>query len=189
MRYLNRLIVIIFIISTLLSVTQCTKLPGMSSSSNHPALNSPFTLPADAYLALAKNQAGDEQQALLIMAAGRLIEEGQLQQSQHILSKVRPVKQELINEKQILLAKIDLTQQHYSASISLLSHTNEISNLPIYYQAQYHELLATAYQSTQHYQEAIRERIKLHQILPDEGSKINNLRALWLSLTKLPLSD
>ena len=147
MRPLHRLLSIIFVTSLLL-LTQCTKLTAPHGLNTHPALNSPFTLPADAYLALAKNQTGDEQQALLIMAAGKLIEEGQWQQGTHVLSQINPASPELINQKRILAAKIYMIRQHPNDAITQLAHVQDVNSLALYYQAQFHELLASAYHKT-----------------------------------------
>jgi outer membrane PBP1 activator LpoA protein len=60
-----------------------------------------------------------------------------------------------------------------------------VSHLSLFYQAQYHDMLAYAYQARGAAVEAVIERIKLEYLLPDDVSKTNNRRALWLSLTQL----
>ncbi len=152
-------------------------------------LNSPYTMSAKAYLDLAKNQTGVEQQSLLITAAGRLIYEARWHDALTILSKLNDLPIDLNNEKKILLAKIDLINEQPKFAILKLSKIDDLKNEPIYYQAQYHEILALAYQEIGNSKEALVERIKLESILPDDISKDNNRRALWLILTKMPVAE
>lgn len=152
-------------------------------------LASPYTMPATAYLALAKNQIGVEKQSLLIMAAGRFIYDGQWQQGSSILTQTSDLPADLANEKQLLLAKVDLIRDQPRLAISKLANVNDVSTLPIFYQVQFHEMLATAFQSIGNASESVVERIKLEYLLPDEALKANNRRALWLSLTTLPVAE
>ena len=152
-------------------------------------LASPYTMPATAYLALANNQTGTEKQSLLLMAAGRLIYDGQWRQGLTILAQTGALPPELADEKTLLLAKIDLIHEQPRVAIAKLAGVYDIKNLPIYYQLQFHEMLAYAYQSIGNSSESVVERIKLENLLPDEGSKANNRRALWLSLTTLPTAE
>lgn len=146
-------------------------------------------MPASAYLALANNQVGDEKQSLLLMAAGRFIYGGQWQQGLDILTQIGPLSFERTIEKNLLLAKVDLIRERPQAAIAKLATIRDINQLPIYYQAQFHEMLASAYQSIGNATESVMERIKLESLLPDDASKANNRRALWLSLTTLPLPE
>lgn len=149
-------------------------------------LASPYSMPAAAYLALAKNQTGTEQQSLLLMAAGRLIYDGQWRQGQAILAQTSELSAEQADEKTLLQAKVDLICDHPRDAIAKLAGIHGLSVLPVYHQIQYYEMLAYAYQSTGRYAESVVERIKLDHLLPDESSRSNNNRALWLSLTTLP---
>ncbi len=54
-------------------------------------LETPYTLSADHYMTMAKNQTGSAQHTTLIMAAGRLIEEGQWRSGRAILSHMNDV--------------------------------------------------------------------------------------------------
>ena len=173
-------------------LSQCTKVTEISRQPGQPMvgpLASPYTMPATAYLALARNQMGNEKQALLILAAGRLIYDGQWQEGRAILSQTTDLSVELASEKSLLLAKIDLMREQPRAAIAKLSAVRDLNNLPIYYQAQFHEMLAHAYQSVGNAAESVAERIKLEQRLPDELSKANNRRVLWLTLTTLPIEE
>ncbi|WP_165475040.1 penicillin-binding protein activator [Legionella yabuuchiae] len=152
-------------------------------------LASPYTLPAATYLAQAKRSIGEEQQAFQMMAAGRLIHEGQWQQGQTILARLKQLPPDLADKKHLLLAKIELIRERPQSAIKTLAAINNVHDLPIYYQAQYHELLAEAYKSTANVSEAVDERIKLSKLLPDKASQANNLRALWLALAGQPTPE
>ena len=154
-----------------------------------PQLVSPYTMTASAYLALAKNKTGSEKQSLLIKAGARLIFDGQWQDGQRILSQQIDLPIELANEKTLLLAKIDLIRGQPRAALSKLATLQDINQLPLYYQVQFHEMLAGAYKSMGNIKESVGERIKLGRLLPDDASKASNRRSLWLTLTMLPLAE
>lgn len=186
---------IIKLVSLFVSVillSQCTKV-AENYAQKPPRVNqqetTPYSMPATAYLALAKNQGGDEQQNMLIMAAGRLIYDGQWRDGVRTLSRTTNLSLTQANEKNILLAKTDLIREQPKAAIAKLSGVREISSLPVFYQVQYHEILANAYESLGNASEAVTERIKLEHLMPDEDGRKNNRRILWLTLTKLPVAE
>jgi outer membrane PBP1 activator LpoA protein len=146
-------------------------------------------MPANAYVALAKQRTGEEHQALLLMAAGRLIQDGSWQQARTILTQLQPDSSVLLYEKKILQAKISRIQNKPHDILTLLSQIHPVNQLPQYYQAQFHELLAQAYHSLNNPAESINERVKLDALLTDNTNRGNNRRALWLSLTQLPSEE
>lgn len=174
-------------------LTSCTakvaRMPAESPLQFNKKLASPYTMPAAAYLALAKNQTGTEKQSLLLLAAGRLIYDGQWRQGQTILTQTGELSPDMADEKTLLLAKIDLIRDQPHVAIGKLAAVHGLHNLPVFYQVQFHEMLAYAYQSIGNSAESVVERIKLENLLPDEASKANNRRALWLSLTTLPVAE
>ena len=178
----------LFIVCAFL-LSQCTKVTTESHLQVNQQLASPYTMPATAYLALAKNQSGAEKQSLLMMAAGRLIYDGAWQQGLTILAQTDPFTADLANSKNLLLAKVDLIRAQPRAALAKLANVHDIGHLPIYYQVQFHEMLASAYQALGNSADAVVERIKLEPLLPDDASKSNNRRALWLSLTTLPIAE
>jgi outer membrane PBP1 activator LpoA protein len=180
---------LILCMSCVLFLTQCTKVSNDSHLHVNQQLASPYTMPAAAYLALAKKQTGPEKQSLLMMAAGRLIYDGQWQQGTAILSQTDELSVPLADEKNLLLAKVDLIREQPRAAIARLAKVHAVQQLPIYYQVQFHDMLASAYQIVGSPTEAVIERIKLESLLSDEASKANNRRALWLSLTTLPIAE
>lgn len=187
-RFLKSILVVFFAIS----LTHCTKVRVNGTESHlHVThkLASPYTMPAAAYLALAKNQIGNEKQSLFLMAAGRLIYDGQWRQGLAILAQTGKLSVELADEKSLLQAKVDLIREQPRVAIAKLATVREMNSLPIFYQVQYYEMLASAYQAIGNATESVVERIKLENLLPDEASKANNRRALWLSLTTLPVAE
>lgn len=169
-------------------LASCTKVAESRSFNAHKQ-STPYSMPTAAYLAMAKNQVGDEQQNMLIMAAGRALYDGQWREAQGILSQTANLSAVQMNEKNILAAKIDILRDNPRQAISQLSTVRNSNNLPAFYQAQYHEILATAYESVGNSSYAVPERIQLDQLLPDEASRTNNRRILWLTLTRLPEAE
>ncbi len=170
-------------------LSQCTKVSTESHLHMSQKLASPYTMPAAAYLALANNQTGTEKQSLLIMAAGRSIYDGQWREGLTILSQTDVLPAELADQKTLLLAKVNLIHEQPKVAIATLAKINNINNLATYYQVQFHDMLAHAYQAAGLAAESVVERIKLEALLPDDASKANNRRALWLSLTTLPVPE
>lgn len=183
---------IITLFVTALLLSQCMKVA--ENQAQTPRVNqqatSPYTMPASTYLAMAKNHDGEEQQDLLIMAAGRQIYDGQWRDGVSTLSQtdnnLSPLQS---SEKNILLAKTDVIRAQPKAAIAKLSGVHDINSLPVFYQVQYHEILAGAYETVGNATESVTERIKLERLLPDEAERANNSRTLWLTLTKLPVEE
>ena len=110
------------------------------------ALKLPFTLPATSYLALASNQAEEEKQNLLIMA-------------QDVLSTMANGGTALALWRKLIIylrysqckGNIRGKNRYDSvaprSAIARLAGVRESSSLSAYYQVQYHETLALAYES------------------------------------------
>ncbi len=177
-----------FFLSCSFFLTHCTRM-GLDSHLNQQKSTIPYTLSTAAYLAMAKNQTGSERQALKLMAAGRAIYDGQWHQGLAILQQAGPMPAELADEKNILLAKIDIIRNQPKSAIAKLAVIKQPNRLPPFYQTQYHSILAYAFQAKGAWVEAAVERIKLDFLLQEPLAKTNNRRALWLSLTKLPQAD
>ena len=163
----------------------CNKVGGGQVSKGQ-GLASPFNLPAKAYLSLANKQEGNERQALVIMAAGRFIEDGDLAMANALLNNLQDLTPLLTAERYILLAKIKVNIHKYKEAITILAKVHDLQDLSLFYQVQYHEILAFSYDKTGNFPEAIGERIILDKLLPTENERIRNRRILWLSLTRLP---
>lgn len=174
----------------------CTKFPNQTArqSASSVKQKSPYTMPAQAYLALAKNQTDGEQQNMFLLAAGRYIEDAQFQEAERILTQTTHLSELQQDEKNILLAQINVVHERSEAAISRLSAVQRLNQLPQYYQIQYHEMLAWAYDAAGNLSYAVNERIKLDHLLSDNANKTNahqiiNRRNLWLSLTRLSTAE
>lgn len=181
--------ILFFLVSTFL-LCQCTtavnsSIPEMVNKKTE----SPYSMPAATYLAQARNQEGNEKQNSLLLAAGRLISDGQWRQGAAILTQTSNVTANQMNEKQLLLAKIDVMQDRIKPALTKLASINDSESLSLYYQIQFHELLAQSYRSSGNYSESVSERIKLDHMLTDEDSQKSNQRNLWLTLTNLPQAE
>jgi len=152
-------------------------------------LGSPYAMPAEAYIALANNHIGEEKQALLLLAAGRWVDEGRWQDANTILAHIKPASSIQADKKNLLIAKIDLLRKRPRTALNRLAMVRHADQLPLYEQAQFHELLANAYKALGKSLESINERIKLDKILPDEASRANNRRVLWVTLTNLSIAE
>lgn len=184
MLIMMRLLKSLFLLGCLIFLTHCTRMTADSHLDQQKS-NSPFTMPTSAYLAMAKNQTGSERQALELKAAGREIYEGRWHYGLTIIQNAGTMTGDLADEKNVLLAKIDLIRNHPQHTIAKLATIKHPNNLSSFYQMQYHDMLAFAYQAQGALVEAIVERIKLDYFLHTPIAKSNNYRALWLCLTKL----
>jgi len=117
----------------------------------------------------------------MLLAAGRLISEGQWRQGSAILAQTADLTPEQMSEKNLLLAKIDLIRDQPKSALNRLAKINETEMLSVYHQIQYHELFAQAHRSAGNKLEAINERITLETLLTDKKSQSNNRRNLWLT--------
>ncbi|AHE68470.1 hypothetical protein Loa_02942 [Legionella oakridgensis ATCC 33761 = DSM 21215] len=95
----NSLFKCLSIICCVMTLSCCTNKVSDSHVQVNQQLASPYTMSAAAYLALANNKTGDERQSLLIMAAGRLIHDGQWQQGRTILLRMNELPADLADEK------------------------------------------------------------------------------------------
>lgn len=179
---------IFILLISVIMVTSCTKVDGDQSTSDY-GTRSPFTMSADSYLAMADKQVGDEKQGLLIMAAGRALQDGQWREANRILTQTVDLSSVQASEKNIILGKIDLMRGKPQAAVARLSNVRHIQSLPVFYQTQYHETLATAYETAGKSSYAVLERIQLEHLLPNEAARVNNRRILWLTLTRLPVPE
>ncbi|MCX7116110.1 MAG: penicillin-binding protein activator [Gammaproteobacteria bacterium] len=166
----------------------CSKVGGNDTFRKTPQ-STPYTLPAEAYIGLANRQVGEEKSALMIMAAGRVIDEGRWQQGLQWLSDLPALPPLMQSEKQVLLAKIALLRGRSQEAISYLSAVKDAQGLPGYYQLQYHEILAHAYHKKGRLAESVGERLILDKLLPTEAERARNRRVMWLTLTSLPVAE
>ena len=110
----------IIMIFALIALASCTKFPGSRRTDDTKKSQSPYTMPAEAYLALAKNQPENEQDNMRLMAAGRYIEDTQYQQAETILLQIKHLSALQLDEKNILLAKINVIHEQSQQAITHL---------------------------------------------------------------------
>ncbi len=150
---------------------------------------SPYSKPTANYLTQAKNQEGIEKQQSLLLAAGRLISDGQWRQGAAILAQTSDLTPVLKDEKNLLLAKIDLIRDRPKMALSKLVNISDSEAFSAYQKIQFHELLAQAYRGEGKQFESINERINLETLLADQESQDDNRRILWLTLTRMPQTE
>lgn len=173
-----------FFLGCCLLLSQCTTKLSPSLPTEASSNNDPYPLSASTYLALAKKQQGVEQQALYLKAAGRLIDEGCIEQARKILTHCTSSLKDLSDEKTILLATIDLKRHQPTAAITALAFIKDNHTLSPYQQIRFHTLLAKAYHQTHHPLEAFHQRLQLTPLLKGKEQRAH-LQATWLSLAAL----
>lgn len=184
MNLLNRICSLVLLTASVLILTHCT--PTTQQVRNQ-SLENPYPLAANDYLQQADDSEGEQRQAMLVKAAGRLISDGNWRRGKQLLNQVKPAvaTKQTMQEKRLLLAQIDLMRNQTAKAINQLAAIdNEAFSLPD--QIRYHRLLANAYERRHSLANGVEERIKLEEILPNEQLKQQNRRKIWLSLTKLP---
>lgn len=190
---------VLTLLTSTLFLSQCTSAVN-SSVTEAPAptpapvvakkkVKNPYALSTSTYLIQAKNQEGSDKQKSLLLAAGRTIADGQWRQGAAILAQTADLTPTLLDEKNILLAQIELIRARPKVALNQLAGISEVHKLPAYQQIQFHELLAQAYRAADKPMESITERIKLEPLLIDEEQRKANQRKLWLTLTHLSQNE
>lgn len=184
---------VLFLLASSVFLCQCTTAvnssePVVVAPVKKKAVN-PYPLSTATYLALAKKQDGDEKQNSLILAAGRVISEGQWRQGLAILAQTSDLSDAQADEKNLLLAQIDVLRDNPKAALTKLALIKEVEQLPPHSRIQYHELSAQSYRLADNITLSVMERIKLEPLLVDEESQIKNRRTLWLTLINLPTPE
>jgi outer membrane PBP1 activator LpoA protein len=177
---------------TIMFLCQCAKVVNSTEPTvevQSKKLQAPYPLPVTTYLSMAMNQEGAEKQNSLISAAGRLIFEGQLHKGATILSQLSNLTDDQQNEKNLLLAKVDLIRDKPKEALVKLSKITNKDHLSPPNLIEYHEQLAKAFRTVGNYKESIDQRIQLEALIPDQEGQINNRRILWLTLANLPQAD
>lgn len=155
----------------------------------HYKTKSPYTKSASTYLKEANSLEGEHKAKALVSAAGKLIEEGRWKEGTKVLKQAKKIDAKPVSETKIIQAKADLIQEKAQSAIENLSRINKNIELSDYYQAEYHKLLANAYQLTGRTHESVLERIKLNKFLSDRDSKLSNLKSLWFTLSSMPSAE
>lgn len=172
---------IVLLLSSTFFLCQCTTLD--SSVTTNKTLSSSASLSAPTPLAKIENET--EQQNPAIAQA----QNEPWQSSEAMLSQPEELTANQFDEKQLLLAQFENRRSRFKNVVTHLKNIKEPSRLSNSHKAQYHELLAQAYEAEAKTTKALVERVQLDQILSNETSQKNNQRALWLLLTHMPQSQ
>ncbi len=149
----------------------------------------PYLAPVTTYLLQAKTQKGTQKQQSLLSAAGCLIYEGQWQQGLAILAQTHDLTLTQLDEKNVLLAQVDLMRDKPDEAFRQLNKINEAHSFSLYHQIQYHELLAQVHRLKNRPMESISERLLLEHLLTDEKAYANNQKTLWFTLATIPQEE
>ena len=149
----------------------------------------PYTMPASFYLQRAQVSNDIKRVDLQLLAAGRMLSEGKLDAAKDLLGVILPNNTMQNDIQQILLAKYFYTQNINDKVIYHLALVKNIDNIDIYYQCEYHELLAMAYSRQHQYAEAAKQRMKLDILLGEQNSQAANRKLLWQNLQKISAAE
>lgn len=169
-------------------LTNCATTDAITPHYNHYKAKSPYKLPAAKYLKEAHNANGQDKAKALVLAAGKLVEEGKWKEGTKILKQAKKFDAP-IDETKIIQAKADLIQEKAQSAIENLSKVNSSIELSEYYKGEYHKLLANAYHLLGRKHESILERLKLNALTSDKESKISNSKSLWFTLASMPEAE
>lgn len=161
----------------------------MPSTTQLSATYSPFQLSSEDYLAKAAQSPVGIQQDYQLMAVGRYLHDGMLNQAKQLLNNIQPQNAQQQGKKTILTAKLFLLEHDPATTIQTLSSVQNLSSLDMYYQAEYHELLALSYQMQNQISEAASQRMKLDELLKNPQAQMNNRQNMWMLLQEMPAPE
>lgn len=150
------------------------------------ALYEPYTMSSDFYMQEA--QKSDELRSidLKLLAAGRLLTEKKYEKARIVLQAFSPKTDRQLSIYQILWAKYYLVQGMTTDSLQFLAKVKSIEETDLYYQCEYHELLALTYQALHQFTQAAYQRMKLDILLGERRAQLINRRLMWQLLQKMP---
>jgi len=158
----------------------------VSSNTEISAYYSPYQLSAKAYLSQASQVYDGRQQDYQLMAVGRMLSEGQAESARVLLNKIQVQSQDQYARKLILWAKYYLLEHQAARTIEILSQIQGLDRIDLYYQCEYHELLALAYHTQNQYYQAALQRMKLDVLLRESKVQIINRQKMWQLLQDMP---
>jgi outer membrane PBP1 activator LpoA protein len=150
---------------------------------------SPYAASPQSYLSQAAHSANGQKQDYQLLAAGSYLTHGDSVHAEQLLASIETQDNIQTMEKQILIARLYLLRKQASMTISSLATVTEISQLNLYYQCEYHELLALAYQKQNQTIQAAMQRIKLDGLLKDSSLKLDNRNQMWALMQSISNVD
>jgi outer membrane PBP1 activator LpoA protein len=161
----------------------------MPSTTQLSATYSPFQMSAETYLSKAAESPIGLKQDYQLMAVGRYLHDGMLNNAKQLLDSIQPQNEQHQAKKTILTAKLYLLEHDAATTIQTLASVRNLSSLDVYYQAEYHELLALAYQMQNQISEAAAQRMKLDSLLKNPQAQLNNRQSMWMLLQEMPAPE
>lgn len=161
----------------------------MPSTTQLSATYSPFQMSAEACLAKAEQSPMGMKQDYQLMAVGRYLHDGMLGQAKQLLNNIQVQNESQQGKKSILTAKLFLLEHDPATTIQTLATVKNLSGLDVYYQAEYHELLALSYQMQNQISEAAAQRMKLDALLSNPQAQLNNRQSMWMLLQEMPAAE
>jgi hypothetical protein len=159
------------------------------SSTELSALYSPYKMSASQYLSQAEHSYDGPKQAYQLMAVGAYLIDEQVVSAEKLLLQIQPQDAKQHAEKQVLFAKIYLLKHQPKLTVETLADIRGLENLDLYYQCEYHELLALAYQMQNRISEAAIQRMKLDILLTNAGQVLSNRQKMWGLMQAMPTPE
>lgn len=159
------------------------------SSSELSAAYSPYKLSANAYLSQAERSYDGPRQTYQLMAVGAYLMDERVLLAERLLFQIQPQDAKQQVQKQVLLAKLYLLKHQPKVTVETLSQIHGLENLDLYYQCEYHELLALAYQMQNRISEAAVQRMKLDVLLSNAEHVLTNRQKMWGLMQAMPTPE
>jgi outer membrane PBP1 activator LpoA protein len=134
----------------------------------------PYTMSAQFYLDEADKSDELRSVNMRLLAAGRMLHDKQLTKALVVLQSIQTSTRVQDAILQVLWGKYHYMLGNPQETIRVLAKAQDIEQLDIYYQCEYHELLALAYEENHQYSEACLQRIKLDALLAEHQSQTSN---------------
>lgn len=150
---------------------------------------SPYKMSAKNYLSQAAHSDDRQKRTYQLLAAGRYLSDGDTENARQLLTQINTMDAQQNAEKLILSAKLHLLKQHAAICIETLAQVNDVESLDLYYQCEYHELLALAYQTQNQISEAALQRMKLDVLLTTTDSQLSNRQKMWGLMQSMPPAE
>jgi uncharacterized protein len=177
----------------LILLSGCTTTHTTNTNAEAPANESilgkalPYT--SDYYLDRAQTTSSPASERHYLLAAQAFLQAVNNAQAQQILNSLHEeeLSSELIAQKQLLQARLNLVNNQTKQALSMLRNL-PAQQLAKQDQKEFRELLAAAYARGGNHFDSVRERVALDTLVTDPAAKQYNQQELWSSLQQLSLS-
>jgi outer membrane PBP1 activator LpoA protein len=145
----------------------------------------PYSMSAQFYLDEAEKSDELRSVNMKLLAAGKLLNDKQLGNAFNVLQSIQVLTRIQDATLQVLWGKYHYMLGNPKEAIRVLAKVQDINQTDIYYQCEYHELLALAYEANYQYSEAALQRIKLDALLAENKSQAANRKHIWQIMQKI----